>query len=146
MDDVVKTDSLMTSIRKTMEYLSSQKKVLALAVDFLPTESLTQLNQFNNFAGMIVAPTDDAKNALLEIPYQVLNASGTKSEEVSLWMAQAVKKQLKTNIGIGIIKNNDDQTYWITIDNDEQEEPQVFPFPIKDKCLVIEKVFHLIVK
>ena len=134
-----------------MEYIKAFLGMIVGALVIVAVIFLFRLNEINTFQQEVNYQierngglTDDAKNALLEIPYQILNASGTKSEEVASWMAQGLKRQLKTDIGIGIVKNDSAQTYWIAIADDAQEELQTFPFPIKENRSVIEKVFKIL--
>ena len=92
------TSSFNLSIQKVVDQLAQHSQTVALAFDFIPTgDFLQELNQVSVFAGAVVAPTDDAKNTMLGIPYQILNANGAKSEIAASWMAKQLRNQLKTS-------------------------------------------------
>ncbi|WP_290032854.1 CinA family protein [Ligilactobacillus cholophilus] len=148
MDDALKkSDSLMTSINNVMDKLNNQNVSLALATDFIPGDVLNRLNKESYFAGMIVAPNADSKNAILGIPYQLINSTGKASSEIASWMATQVRKILRTDLGIGIVKNPKDRTFWIALVSSNDEEPQTIPVPLKNKRQiedVIQKAFQMI--
>ena len=54
------------------------------------------------FAGGVITYTNDAKELLLGVPYEILESVGAISEDVAAAMADRVRVKLGTDIGIGI--------------------------------------------
>jgi nicotinamide-nucleotide amidase len=54
------------------------------------------------FAGGAITYTNDAKELLLEVPYELLEKVGAVSEEVACSMADRIRVKLGTDIGIAI--------------------------------------------
>lgn len=141
------TSSFNLSIQKVVDQLAQHSQTVALAFDFIPTgDFLQELNQVSVFAGAVVAPTDDAKNAMLGIPYQILNVNGAKSEIAASWMAKQLRNQLKTSYGIGIVENQNKRMYWLALS--DADEVNTVPLPFRrreiDDRKAIQKAFELL--
>ena len=52
---------------------------------------------------------------MFDIPYQILNANGSQSEETTIWMARQAKAVLRTDYAIAVTRNSVQHTIWIAI-------------------------------
>lgn len=112
-----------------MKKLEDQHQTVAFATDFLTSFAITAIDQSTSFAGLVVALTDDAKNAMFDIPYQILNANGPHSEETAIWMARQEKAALRTDYAIAVTRDAEKHTFWIAmIDNEDQVSSCPLPF------------------
>lgn len=144
--DVHQTDQFKL-IQTVMKKLTAQNQTIAFATDFLTNFATDSIDCESSFAGFLVAPTDDAKNALFDIPYQILNANGSQSEETTIWMAQQTKAFLRTTYAVAITRNLKQHTFWIAVvDQADREQSCSVPFyrtqNAEDK--VFNKGFELI--
>lgn len=144
--DVHQTDQFKL-IQTVMKKLTAQNQTIAFATDFLTNFATDSIDCESSFAGFLVAPTDDAKNALFDIPYQILNANGSQSEETTIWMARQTKTFLRTTYAVAITRNLEQHTFWIAvIDQADREQSCSVPFyrtqNAEDK--VFNKGFELI--
>ena len=144
---IEKPQKVLSVVADGMDELMQQQNSLAIAMDFSMCSALQILDHYSNFAGAIIAPSDDAKNALLDIPYQILNASGTKSQVSVSWMARQIQKKLRTDYGIGIVKNQDENIFWIALANTHGDVENI-PVPFKaenpNTANAIIKAFQLL--
>ena len=134
-------------IQTVMEKLTAQNQTIVFATDFLTNFATDSIDCESSFAGFLVAPTDDAKNALFDIPYQILNANGSQSEETTIWMARQAKAVLRTDYAIAVTRNSVQHTIWIAIvDQAGHERSCSIPFyrtqNVEDK--VFNKAFELV--
>ena len=134
-------------IQTVMEKLTAQNQTIVFATDFLTNFATDSIDCESSFAGFLVAPTDDAKNALFDIPYQILNANGSQSEETTIWMARQAKAVLRTDYAIAVTRNSVQHTIWIAVvDQADREQSCSVPFyrtqNAEDK--VFNKGFELI--
>lgn len=104
-------------IHRLMENLANRNRTISLAADYLLNFKIDLIGQETSFAGIVITPTDDSKNAILNIPYQVLNANGSHSKETARWMSKQVRKILKTNYAVAMSCNSIDQYLWVAIAN-----------------------------
>lgn len=104
-------------IHRLMEDMAKHNQTIGLASDYLMDFKLNFIGQEKSFAGMVITPSDDSKNAILNIPYQILNANGSQSKEAVRWMAQQVLKILKTDYAVAISHNPANQLWWIAVVN-----------------------------
>lgn len=144
--DVHQTDQFKL-IQTVMKKLTAQNQTIAFATDFLTNFATDSIDCESSFAGFLVAPTDDAKNALFDIPYQILNANGSQSEETTIWMAWQTKAFLRTTYAVAITRNLEQHTFWIAVvDQADREQSCSVPFyrtqNAEDK--VFNKGFELI--
>lgn len=144
--DVHQTDQSKL-IQTVMEKLTAQNQTIAFATDFLTNFATDLIDREASFAGLFVAPTDDAKNAMFDIPYQILNANGSQSEETTIWMARQAKAVLCTDYAIAVTRNSVQHTIWIAIvDQAGHERSCSIPFyrtqNVEDK--VFNKAFELV--
>ena len=144
--DVHQTDQFKL-IQTVMKKLTAQNQTIAFATDFLTNFATDSIDCESSFAGFLVAPTDDAKNAMFDIPYQILNANGSQSEETTIWMARQAKAVLRTDYAIAVTRNSVQHTIWIAIvDQAGHERSCSIPFyrtqNVEDK--VFNKAFELV--
>lgn len=126
--DVHQTDQFKL-IQTVMKKLTAQNQTIAFATDFLTNFATDSIDCESSFAGFLVAPTDDAKNALFDIPYQILNANGSQSEETTIWMARQTKAFLRTTYAVAVTRNLEQHTFWIAVvDQADREQSCSVPF------------------
>lgn len=134
-------------VQNVMEKLTAQNQTIALATDFLTNFTTNLIDYEASFAGGFVAPTNDAKNAMFDIPYQILNASGSQSEETTIWMARQTKAVLRTDYAVAVTRNLLQHIFWVAIiDQEDHERSHSIPFyrapNAEDK--IFNKAFELI--
>ena len=144
--DVHQTDQFKL-IQTVMKKLTAQNQTIAFATDFLTNFATDSIDCESSFAGFLVAPTDDAKNALFDIPYQILNANGSQSEKTTIWMARQTKAFLRTTYAVAVTRNLEQHTFWIAVvDQADREQSCSVPFYRTQNAedQVFNKAFELI--
>ena len=111
-----------------MEYIKAFLGMIVGALVIVAVIFLFRLNEINTFQQEVNYQierngglTDDAKNAMFDIPYQILNANGPHSEETAIWMARQEKAALRTDYAIAVTRDSEKHTFWIAmVDNENQ--------------------------
>lgn len=134
-DHIFSTANTMISLPNSiMQTLQKLQKTLAIASNFVGVPMGNSMMEYSSFKGLIVAPTDDIKEHVLGIPYQILSAHGNKSKSTAQWMAHQVKQIFNSDIGLSIIKNNCDHMFWISIFIDD-DHLQTLKLPMTEDII-----------
>lgn len=136
---------------RLMKCLTKRNQTIVVVTDYLIDFDLSLINQEMSFAGLFVTPTYDSKNAILNIPYQILNANGSQSKETTLWMSHQICKILKTDYAVAISHNQLDGLWWIAVVDSSGKEKvksvdfqsQVTGYEVVNAVLTIAEPFIL---